>query len=244
MSRKINRLTKRNGGSNNSNKNKQKGGVTRRRIIQRKFKKPKDTAMFLDYVATGRQDLVEDYLDNGGNPKVVNCKGETALHIAAAHHQNELLASLLPYFNEDELDLRNMYGLPVHITAMKYGNELGAQIINEYYKSIKTKSYRFKNYSFKKSIKRQSKKKNIEKRLNQLSDSDSKSLIYPANNNQKINIWSYIPTRPDKNKSLVIPLYNNKNTKKIIINNKKKTRVTKKKPEIIITRHKAGQSRN
>ncbi len=111
--------------------------------------------MFLDYVATGRGDLVEDYLERGGNPKVVNCKGETALHIAAAHHQNEILARLLPYFSETELDVRNMYGLPLHITAVKYGNEIGAELISNYYNTVKTKPYRFKNYSFKKSIKKE-----------------------------------------------------------------------------------------
>jgi ankyrin repeat protein len=52
---------------------------------------------------------VEEYLDHGGNPKVTNCKGETALHIAAAHHQNEILGRLLPYFSEEEMDIRNMY---------------------------------------------------------------------------------------------------------------------------------------
>lgn len=104
--------------------------------------------MFLDYVATGRIDLVEEYLDNGGNPKVHNCKGETALHIAVANKQNDILEIVLPYFTEDELDIRDMYGLPAHITAIKYGNENGGRIINMYYKMIKTKPYMFKNYSF------------------------------------------------------------------------------------------------
>lgn len=104
--------------------------------------------MFLDYVASGRLNLVEEYLDGNGDVKVRNCKGDTALHVAATHHQNKLLESLLPYFNEDELDIRDMYGLPAYMTAIKYGNELGAKLISEYHKSIRTKPYRFVNYEF------------------------------------------------------------------------------------------------
>jgi ankyrin repeat protein len=208
-----------------------------RTIKQRKFKAPKDGEMFLDYVATGRADLVEEYLDKGGNPKVKNCKGETALHIAVAHHQNDILARLLPYFSEEEMDLRNMYGLPVYITAVKYGNEQGAELINKYFKSIKTKPYRFKNYSFKKSIKR-AKNNNFKNLVNQISESNSNPVIYPNNQTKNIiNLWSYIPKRQSfTNKSKFIPTYNNKNTKVLIMNNKKdKKRRTKKKSNYYIT---------
>ena len=122
--------------------------VTRRKTMKKKFKQPTAEDMFLDYVATGNKDLVEEYLDNGGTPKVRNCKGETALHIAAANKQNRILEILLPYFNEDDLDIRDMYGLPAHIIAIKYGNKDGAQVISKYHKMIKTKPYKFKNYSF------------------------------------------------------------------------------------------------
>jgi ankyrin repeat protein len=112
------------------------------------FKKPTASDMFLDYVASGNAKLVEEYLDKNGDVKVRNCKGESALHIAAAHNQNDILEMLLPYFNEDELDIRDMYGLPPYMTAIKYENDLGARIISDYRNSIKTKPYRFKNYNF------------------------------------------------------------------------------------------------
>ena len=119
--------------------------VTRRKTMKKKFKQPTADDMFLDYVATGRKDLVEEYLDNGGTLRVRNCKGETVLHIAAANKHNDILEILLPYFNEDDLDIRDMYGLPAYITAIKHGNEDGAQLISQYHKLIKTKPYRFKN---------------------------------------------------------------------------------------------------
>ena len=121
--------------------------MTRRKTLKR-FKKPTAADMFLDYVASGNAELVEEYLDKNGDVKVRNCKGESALHIAAAHNQNDILAMLLPYFNEDELDIRDMYGLPPYMTAIKYENDLGARIISDYRNSIKTKPYRFKNYNF------------------------------------------------------------------------------------------------
>lgn len=122
--------------------------MPRRKTHKKRFKQPTASDMFLDYVASENTKLVEEYLDGNGDVKVRNCKGETALHVAAAHHQNKLLESLLPYFNEDELDMRDMYGLPAYMTAIKYGNDSGARIISEYRKSIGTKPYRFKNYKF------------------------------------------------------------------------------------------------
>jgi hypothetical protein len=169
MKKYIYRKAKQNGGENNTNnntnsiqtdntyhvrnENNQKGGVSaekRRTTIKKKFKKPTNEDMFLDYVATGRRDLVEEYLDNNYKHvvKIRNCKGETALHVAAANKQNDILDILLPYFTEDDLDIRDMYGLPPHITAIKYGNTYGAHLISQYHSMIKTKSYRFKNYSF------------------------------------------------------------------------------------------------
>lgn len=210
--------------------------VTRRRKTVKKFKKPTNGDMFLDYIATGRTDLVEDYLDNGGDVKVRNCKGETALHIAVAHHQNEILERLLPYFNEDEMDIRDMYGLPAHFTAIKHGNEYGAQLLSQYHKMIRTKPYKFKNYSFAKSIKKGKKQSSFQKILNQVSNSNQNPVVYPNQNRETVNIWSYIPTRPNKNKSPVVSTYNNKNTKKLIFNNKKKGTRTKKKPSYQISR--------
>jgi ankyrin repeat protein len=201
-----------------------------RRKTVKKFKKPTDADMFLDYVATGRIDLVEDYLDNNGDVKVRNCKGETALHIAAAHKQNEILEGLLPYFNEDELDIRDMYGLPAHITAIKYGNEYGAQLLSHYYRMIKTKPYKFKNNSFLKN------KNSLQQIINKISVSNKNPIIYPNQNNKSFNLMSYIPTKSNKNKSPFVLSYNNKNTKKLVFNNKKKTRKTEKKPQIIVTR--------
>jgi ankyrin repeat protein len=122
--------------------------LSKRTKTMKKFRKPTNTEMFLDYVASGREDLVDDYLDNGGDPKVVNCKGESALHLAVAHHRNKILERILPYFTEDELDQRDQYGLPAHMVAIKYGNEYGAKLLSEYHKLIKTKPYKFKNYSF------------------------------------------------------------------------------------------------
>jgi ankyrin repeat protein len=220
----------------NINKNNQSGGVTCRRKTVKKFKKPTDADMFLDAIATGRLDLIEDYLDNNGSVKVRNCKGETALHIAAAHNQNDILERILPYFNEDELDIRDMYGLPPHMTAIKHGNEYGAQLLSQYHKMIRTKPYRFKNYSFATSIKKGKKQPSFQQALNIVLASNQNPVIYPNQNRETINIWSYIPTRPNKNKSPFVLSYNNKNTKKIIFNNKKKGTRIKKKPLLHISR--------
>ena len=203
--------------------------LKRRTTIKKQFKQPIAEDMFLDYVATGRKDLVEEYLDNGGTPRVRNCKGETVLHIAAANKHNDILEILLPYFNEDDLDIRDMYGLPAYITALKYGNEDGAQLISQYHKLIKTKPYKFKNYSFvqEKRIPNNAILDNI---LNQLSESKKNPVIYPNQNNKTINILSYLPTLSNINRPrfTTSSVYNNRNTKKLIIHNKKKS--TKKKP--------------
>jgi hypothetical protein len=225
----TNNSTRNNGAEDPILVNNVRGG---RRKTQKKFKKPKNGDMFLDYVATGRTDLVEEYLDNGGDPKVINCKGETALHIATAHHQNEILARLLPYFSEDELDLRNMYGLPIHMTAIKYGNNVAVELINMYYKSIRTKPYKFKNYSFKKSIQKKIGKPQIKNIINELSPSNLNPVIYPNQNiEESINLWTYMPKRQSfTNKSPFIPIYNNKNIKVLKINNK--PRRTRKKKSV------------
>ena len=44
--------------------------VARRKTMKKTFKQPTAEDMILDYVATGRKDLVEEYLDNGGTPRV------------------------------------------------------------------------------------------------------------------------------------------------------------------------------
>ena len=208
-----------------------------RRTLKRKFKKPTKEDMFLDYVATGRRDLVEEYLDNNGSPKVRNCKGETALHIAVANNKNDILEILLPYFIEDELDIRDMYGLPAHITAIKYGNEAGAKIISSYHKLIRTKPYMFKNYSFAsdnaKPLSNNAKFRNI---LNKLSPSNKNPIIYPSENRETLNILSYLPRVQkiiNKPKEHMSP-YNNKNTRKLMISTKKG--VSKKKPKYHISR--------
>jgi ankyrin repeat protein len=207
--------------------------VKRRTTMKKKFKQPTAEDMFLDYVGTGRKDLVEEYLDNGGTPRVRNCKGETVLHIAAANNQNSILEILLPYFNADDLDIRDMYGLPAYITALKYGNEEGAQLISQYHKVIKTKPYRFKNYNFvqEKRIANNARLDNI---LNRLSESNRNPVIYPNQNNKAINILSYLPTLSNRPHLTTSPVYNNRNTKKLIIHNKKKS--TKKKPSYYISR--------
>jgi ankyrin repeat protein len=205
--------------------------VSRRRKTVKRFKQPTNEDMFLDYVATGRRDLVEEYLDNGGSVNVRNCKGETVLHIAAANNQNDILEILLPYFTEDDLDIRDMYGLPAHITAIKYGNEYGAQLLSQYQKLIRTKPYKFKNYSFAKSVKKADRFENI---LNQLSESKKNPVIYPNQNKETVNILSYLPRLSNRNRPHFSHVYNNKNTRKLIIHNKKK--LTKKKPSYHISR--------
>ena len=210
--------------------------LKRRTTIKKKFKQPTADDMFLDYVATGRKDLVEEYLDNGGTLRVRNCKGETVLHIAAANKHNDILEILLPYFNEDDLDIRDMYGLPAYITAIKHGNEDGAQLISQYHKLIKTKPYRFKNYSFVQE-KRTPNNARLDNILNQLSESKKNPVIYPNQNNKTINILSYLPTLSNRNRPRLTPspVYNNnRNTKKLIIHNKKKS--TKKRPAYHISR--------
>ena len=203
-----------------------------RRKTAKRFKKPTASDMFLDYVASGNTELIEDYLDNDGDPTVHNCKGETALHIAAAHNQNDILQRLLPYFNEDTLDTRDMYGLPPYMTAIKHSNAYGAELLMQYSKMIRTKPYKFKNYNFLKN------KNSLQQIINTINMSNKNPVIYPNQNKETINIWSYIPTRKNNNKSPFVLSYNNKNTKKIVFNNKKKvTRSKKKQQPILITRN-------
>jgi hypothetical protein len=104
----------------------------------KKLPKPTKEDIFLNAVARGDINEAEKYLDEGGDATVRNCKGETALHIAAAHHQNTILGILLPYF-EYNLDIRNMFDEPATVTAIKYGNKAGAKIIFDYFQ---TNSYR------------------------------------------------------------------------------------------------------
>ena len=233
------------------------------RKTHKKFKRPTKGDLYLDDVATGREAAIEDYLDDGGDPKVRNCKGETALHVAVAHKQNDILERLLPYFTEADLDMRDMYGLPVHMVAVKYNNKRAESIIAKYYKSIKTHPYRFRNYSFaNESINNAN---NLYHLLNSNNNNNNNAppplanpIIYPntANNAHLYSLsnpllhpneqnlyyiegptqWTYLPRRKTSNKPRSpIPAYNNKNTRVILIqNNKKKT--TKKKPSIRITR--------
>lgn len=234
----------------------QSGG---RKTVKR-FKKPTAEDMFLDFVASGRADLIEDYLDNGGDPKVTNCKGETALHIAVAHKRNDILERLLPFFSEEELDTRDMYGLPPHITAIKHGNEQGAHIINEFSKLIKTKPYKFRNYEFNNNNNWNRPKnqivypnvtyntinnnelKNTINMLKRATKQQRKTRTTKKNtitnfNNEDLNAYLDLIRQKNKpqNKSFV-PIYNNKNTKVLTINNKKgKKRQTKKKNSYHIT---------
>ena len=126
--------------------------------------------------------------------------------------------------------------LPAYITALKYGNEDGAQLISQYHKLIKTKPYRFKNYSFVQE-KRTPNNARLDNILNQLSESKKNPVIYPNQNNKTINILSYLPTLSNRNRPRLTPspVYNNnRNTKKLIIHNKKKS--TKKRPAYHISR--------
>jgi hypothetical protein len=100
----------------------------------KKIAKPTKGDLFLNAVARGDVNEVQKYLDEDEDVTVYNCKGETALHIAAAHHQNAILGILLPYF-EYKLDIRNMFDDPAYITAVKYGNKEGAEIILDYFKN-------------------------------------------------------------------------------------------------------------
>lgn len=213
--------------------------MPRRKTVKRVFKEPTSEDMFLDYVATGRANLVEEYLDNNMTANIVNirnCKGETVLHIAAALHQNGMLEQLLPFFSEDELDIRDMYGLPAYMTAIKHGNPVGARIISRYRKSIETKPYRFRDYSFNKKVAKKSDKKPAKKSLKNIINGISPLAANPVINPR--NIWSYIPTRPNKNKSPQLNVYNNRNTRTIVIANDKKGKKhqTKKKQTYHIIR--------
>jgi hypothetical protein len=207
------------------------------------FKKPTAADMFLDYIATGRLDLVEEYLDNNKRIKIENirnCKGETVLHVAAATHQNRMLEQLLPFFNEDTLDARDMYGLPAYITAIKYGNPAGAELISRYHKSIRTKPYKFRNYSF--------------RSMNDIGNLNNNSIDYINQNETLVanpvinpmNIWSYIPSRPNKNRSPHVNIYNNKNTRRIVIENKSKSkkRQRKKAKQYHISKVNSSKSHN
>ena len=69
--------------------------------------------------------------------------------------------------------------------------------------------------------------------INQIEESHKNPVIYPNQNKETFNILSYIPRLPNLNKPRLSPTYNNKNTRKLIIHNKKK--LSKKKPSYHIS---------
>jgi hypothetical protein len=224
---------------------------------QKRFREPTNEDMFLNAVASGRVEDVESYLNSGGDPHVTNCKGQTAIHLAASHHRYPILEMLLRYYDEDQLDARDMYGLTPFITAIKHQNSKATKIIADYWESVRTKPYKFKPYSFNtsdnknRSVKSVPKYKSFNEIVNSIRPSNKNPIIYPSNNNVENSIvnsisnnnnanflknndlfFGYLPKK-QANSSMKYSNNNNnynntRNTKRITIRNKKAKKATKK----------------
>ncbi len=218
-----------------------------------KFKEPSKGDMFLDAVAAGRLDDIEQYLDEGGDPKYTDCMGQTAIHKAVAHKKNDILDMLLVYFNEDELDARDMYGLPAHLTAMKFDNPVGLRKIANYRRNITQKPYFYKNYSF------NSNSSNVNNYINNVNNyktesksktkTKSKSKTKTESKSEVKRYFNFInednliiyPTHKMKTSNYNLTpitefIFNNKNIKSLKINAPTKKRRSKKSNKVTVTK--------
>ena len=123
------------------------------RIRQRKqrvkhFREPKEGDKFLNAVALGEEKEVEDYLERGGSPHWTDCRGQTAMHVAAQYKQNKILEMLLPFFDDEQLNQRDMYGRAAWKVAYFFSNGRGMDLLeNRPVNVLNPRMY--KSYSFK-----------------------------------------------------------------------------------------------
>lgn len=177
------------------------------RIRQRKqrvkhFREPKEGDKFLNAVALGEEKEVEDYLERGGSPHWTDCRGQTAMHVAAQYKQNKILERLLPFFDDEQLNQRDMYGRAAWKVAYFFSNGRGMHLLeNRPVNVLNPRMY--KSYSFKQ-------KANVTKKAKK----DDKA------NTQQWNMSSYLPQK----KSSVIRspiVYRSANRKPVFIADKR-----------------------
>jgi ankyrin repeat protein len=185
----------------------------RRRIRARHFKQPTKKDLFLEAVATGNIEYIKKYIEDGENVKVRNCKGDTVLHIAAKTKQNKLLKYFLVYFSKEELDTRDMYGYPPHIVAEKYGNKIGAKLIEKYREEVTNSPYSYKEYSF---------RQPVPKLPPTMHKADRRSSSKNKQKNQNQNL--YIVRKTPQSREQYVPVFNSKNMKEVQVQQKKARR--------------------
>lgn len=178
----------------------------------RKFKQPNLGDMYLDAIAHGDSEFVEQYLDSGNDALYRDCLGRTGLHVAAAHNQPEMAKALLPYFTAKDLDMRNSFGRPAEALHRRIGD-----IIDEHHKRMFKRAPRHKPYSFAKdSIQRQTPKRQMRKASPQQL---TNPVIYP-NEANAMNLY-YSPKFNTHQAPPYIPVYHSRNTKRVTVINKK-----------------------
>jgi len=180
------------------------------RIRQRKqkvkhFREPKEGDLFLNAVALGEEKEVEDYLERGGSPHWTDCRGQTAMHVAAQYKQNKILERLLPFFDDEQLNQRDMYGRAAWKVAYFFSNGRGMHLLEN--RPVNTMNPRmYKSYSFKQKV-------NKAKKANQTMKADKANI-------QQWNMPSYLPQK----KSSVIRspiVYRSANKKQVFIADKR-----------------------
>lgn len=159
--------------------------------------------MYLDAIAHGNAEFVEEYLDGGNDALYRDCLGRTGLHVAAAHNQPEIAKELLPYFTAKDLDMRNSFGRP----AGELNNRIGV-IIEGHHKRMFKRTPRYKPYSFAKSSLKKTRRAASPLSQEYPNETDATTLYYSP----KFNIQE----RPQ-----YIPVYNNRNTKRVTVIDKK-----------------------
>lgn len=170
--------------------------------------------MYLDAIAHGDLEFVEQYLDSGNDALYRDCLGRTGLHIAAAHNQPEIAKTILPYFTSKDLDMRNSFGRP----AGELNRRIGT-IIEGYHKRMFKRTPRHKPYSFaKNSVQRQSPKRQTRRASPQQLGNP---VIYPNENEVNAMNLYYSPKFNTYQTSPYIPVYHNRNTKRVTVVNKK-----------------------
>ena len=102
----------------------------------------------MNAVALGEEKEVEDYLERGGSPHWTDCRGQTAMHVAAQYKQNKILEMLLPFFDDEQLNQRDMYGRAAWKVAYFFSNGRGMDLLeNRPVNVLNPRMY--KSYSFK-----------------------------------------------------------------------------------------------
>lgn len=193
--------------------------IRQRKQKIRHFREPKVGDRYLDAVSRGDVEAIQDYISRRGNPHYADCKGQTALHIAVRHQQYYVLENLVPFFDNNQIDQRNMFGLSARKVAEELHDDKAVQIINNYLYVLQTSPYVNKSYSFKKPAKRGTNR-------------NKKASIKNKAKNEDMG-WNmmYLPKKgPSISRSPIV--YHSANKKVVAIQNKK-TRKTRVMPTIV-----------